>query len=405
MTAAGLAVVNVDPAKIYGGAKDGNEAFTKDRPRLVNMIAYLERKAQEMKIARDEAKEEELRKRTGEGMLEDFLLTVTDKEACTFKPIKTGITDIDWALEGGFIRKTLVTLGAPPAMGKTCFAQWILENIATSGNDVLYLNLEMDRAQLIARSLSRIIWKNDKLDYSTLDILRGYEWKEDQREAITRAAEIYKKEIAPHFIYNPDGVDNTIDSILACMEEETGRIEAQGKQAPIICIDYLQLIDSGERDAVEGMKSIIFKLKDFAKRKNTIIFLIVANNRASNKAGTVEMESGRDTSAIEYSGDLMLGISYTAIEDRRTYTYTEEKNGKKKEITAEYDLDTIRRLKREAREAGREIPAVCNELSLKVLKNRFGEDERRANLIFDGKHNTFKMRDWTTCKEDLPFND
>ena len=99
------------------------------------------------------------------------------------------------------------------------------------------------------------------------------------------------------------------------------------------------------------------------------------------------MESGRDTSTIEYSGDLMLGLSYTAIEDRRKYEYGEDKNGNPR--YAEYDLETIRRLKKEAYEAGRDIPAVCNELSLKVLKNRFGEAERQASLIFDGKHSTF----------------
>ena len=392
MKAAGLEVLSIDPAKIYGEAKDGNEAFTKDPERLGKVIAYLQGKAQEMKAGRDEEREAELRKRTGEGMLEDFLLSVTDKEARTFEPIETGIKDIDRALEGGFIRKTLVTLGAPPAMGKTALAQWIFENIAQAGHDVLYINLEMSREQLLARSLSRIAWKYEKKDFSALEVLRGYAWTDEQREAITQAAARYKADIAPHFIYNPEGVTNGIDSILTAMETETARLKAQGKPAPLICIDYLQLVDSGERDAIEGMKGVIFKLKDFAKRENTVVFVIIANNRASNKSGTVEMESGRDTSAIEYSGDFMLGLAYTAIEDRREYEYTyEDKNGNEKTGKAPYDLETIRRLKKEAYEEGRDIPAVCNEVSLKVLKSRFTEAERRANLIFDGKHSTFNQ--------------
>ena len=387
MTAAGLAVLSLDPAKIYREVKDANEALVKDPERLGKVIAYLEGKAQEMKQARDEEKAEELKKRTGEAMLESFLLSVTDKEARTFEPIKTGITTIDKALEGGFIRKTLVTLGAPPAMGKTALAQWIFENVATSGQDVLYINLEMSREQLLARSLSRIAWKYDKKDFSALEVLRGYAWTEDQRQAITKAADIYKRDIAGHFIYNPDGVTNNINSILSAMEAETIRIKAQGKPEPLICIDYLQLIDSGERDAIEGMKGVIFKLKDFAKRNNTVVFVIIANNRASNKSGTVEMESGRDTSTIEYSGDAMLGMSYAAIEDRRKYECGEDKNGNPR--YTEYDLETIRRLKKEAFKAGKPIPSVCCEISLKVLKNRFGEAERQATLIFDGKHSTF----------------
>lgn len=386
MVEAGLSVLNFDPKQIYGDAKDGNEAFTKNPERLGKVVAWLEGKAQEIKASLDAEREAELRKRTGEGMLEDFLLTVSKRD---FEPIATGISDLDRALQGGFIRKTLVLLGAPPAMGKTALAQWIFENIAKAGQDVLYINLEMSREQLLARSLSRLVWRNEKKDVSSLDVLRGYEWDDEIRNAVFLAAGSYKRDIAGHFIYNPDGVTNHVDSILKAMEDEATRIKEQGRPTPLVCIDYLQLIDSGERDAIEGLKGVIFKLKDFAKRENTVVFVIMANNRASNRSGVVEMESGRDTSAIEYSGDVMLGLSYTAIEDRRKYVSGTDKNGNPKyEI---YDLEAIRRLKKDAYEAREPVPSVCNEISLKVLKNRFGESERRVNLLFDGKHSTFSL--------------
>lgn len=397
MKEAGIIVLNMDPATIYDSCKDANEAFSSAPDRLCKMVDYLQSTAREIKTEKEEEKAAEIKNRTGEGMLDNFFLTVTNSENRTFEPIPTGIKDIDRALEGGFIRGTLVTLGAPPAMGKTALAQWIFENIAASGQDVLYINLEMSREQLLARSISRLAWKYEKKDYSTLDILRGYKWTEEQREIITKAANIYKRDIAAHFIYNPDGVTNGIESILKAMESETARIKAQGRPEPIICIDYLQLIDSGERDAVEGMKSVIFKLKDFAKRNNTVLFVIIANNRASNKSGTVEMESGRDTSAIEYSGDLMLGLAYTAIEDKRTYEAGSDKKGDP--IYKEYDLEKIRQLKKEAYEKNQEIPPVCNEISLKVLKSRFTESERRAKLIFDGKHSTFNQVELTYTSE------
>lgn len=395
MQAAGLDFINKDPAEIYGKAKDGNEAFTSDPERLGKVIASIEAQAKEIKAIRDEERAEELRKRTGTAMLEDFLLSVTDKEARTFEPIRTGIKDIDRALEGGFVRRILVTLSGAPGMGKTAASQWIFENIAAAGTDVLYINLEMDRAQLLARSISRIAWKYDKKDFSALEVLRGYSWTNEQREVITKAAEIYKRDIAPHFIYNPEGTTNRIDSILSVMEAETARIQAQGKPAPLVCIDYLQLIDTGNRDAVEGLKSAIKRLKDFAIDNNTVVLLITANNRTSNKSGVSDMESGRDTSAIEYSADIMLGLSYTAIEDHRKYTYEYTgKDGEKKEAQAEFDLDTIRRLKREARDEGKPVPTVCNEISLKVMKSRFSEDEHRVNLLFDGKHATFTLTEW-----------
>lgn len=404
MEAAGLRVMSLKTGTFYGGAKDGNEAFRTDPEALGRMIASVEARAREIKQELDIEREKDLRKRTGAGMLEDFLATVTQKR--DFEPIPTGISDIDRALQGGFIRKTLVMLGAAPGMGKTALAQWIFENMATAGHDVLYINMEMSREQLLARSLSRIAWKYDKVDITALEVMRGYAWTDAQREAITEAAGRYRAEVAVHFVYNPDGVTNDIDSILQVMEAETMRIKAQGRPAPLVCIDYLQLVDAKERDPVEGLKTVLFKLKDFAKRENTVVFTITANNRASNKAGTVDLESGRDTSTLEYTADLFLGLSYTAIEDRRKGTFRyEDEDGNEREITKEYDLEMIRRLKREALDAGKDVPSVCNEISLKVLKNRFGDSEHRANLIFDGKHSTFNLKQWKWERVPTPQRD
>ena len=382
LQAAGLFGLTLDPAKLYGEAKDANEAFVKDPAKLGRLVAMVEAKAQEEKDARDERRAAELYARTGEGMLDSFFLQVQTRD---FEPIPTGITDIDRATAGGFTRKTLVLLSGAPGLGKTALAQHITENIAKAGRDVLFINLEMDRNQLLARSLARIAWTEEKADISPLEVLRGYSWTTEQAEALKRAGEAYKRDIAPRFVYNPDGVTNALDSIFSVMEAETIRIKAQGRPAPIVCIDYLQLIDAGERDAIEGLKRTIYQLKAFAKANNTVVIAISATNRASNKAGTVDLESGRDTSAVEYSGDMMLGLSYTALEDRRKFT--PEDGGKE----TEYTIDDLRRLRREAYDRGENPPSVCNEISLKILKNRFGEPERRAKLIFDGRHNLYTM--------------
>ena len=316
--------------------------------------------------------------------LQDFVIQVSASR--DFEPIKTGINTIDKAIGGGLIRKTLVMLGSAPGMGKTALAQWICENMARDGHNVLYLNLEMDRAQLLARSISRIAYSRLGHDLSVLDIMRAYDMTDEQEKVFDDAIRIYRREISKNFRYNPEGVTNHIDSIIDCMNESI-RFAKYSDKAPIVCIDYLQLIDSGERDAVEGMKQVIYKLKSFAKENDTIVFVIMANNRSSNRAGIAELESGRDTSAIEYSGDLIFGLTYTAIDDRRQYQDGTDRNGNPKMF--DYDIDTIRRLKKEAFDNGDDIPRVCQELSLKVLKNRFVDSERTARLIFDGKHARF----------------
>lgn len=383
MQAAGLAVLNADPAKVYGGAKDANEAFVADPARLEKIVAQITAKALELKDQADESREEDLAKRTGAGMIDNFLLSV---KARTYEPIPTGFSDLDKALEGGFLRGCLVTLGAGPGMGKTAICQAIFENLAAAGHDCIFCNLEMSTEQLLARSISRIVWQSDGLDVSALEVLRGYQWTDEQADAIRRAAEKYRAEIAPHIALNPAGGTNDKTELLSAIENETRRIKAQGKPAPLICADYLQLISTGERDAIEGLKRVTFELKDFAKRENTVVFVIIATNRESNKSGLIELESGRDSSVLEYSGDIMMGLSYKAIADGTS------------------DIETIRRTRNEAHEKGAPLPAICTEVSLRVLKNRFGAAGRRANFIFDGKHSTFRQLEeaWTPCRKN-PF--
>lgn len=386
MQAAGLAG-NALKAAFYGEAKDGNEAFVKDPEALGRKIALIEAGAKQLKKDRDERRRAELEKRTGAGMLQSFLKEVKTRQ---FEPIPTGIIDIDRATEGGFTRRTLVLISGAPGLGKTALAQLIAENMAKAGRDCLFLNLEMDRNQLVARSISRNAWTEEKADISPLKALRGYEWTEEQAGQIDRALARFEAETAERLIYNPDELTNEMDNILQVMEAETARIKAAGRAEPIIILDYINLVDTGERDATEGLKKVIYTLKDFAKKHNTVVVGITATNRASNKAGTVEMESGRDTSAVEYSGDLMLGISFAAIEEGRKFD-TGETDKKGNPIQAEYTLDDLRRLRREAYDRDETPPSVCNEISLRVLKNRFGEPERRARLYFDGRHNNYTM--------------
>ena len=96
-------------------------------------------------------------------------------------------------------------------------------------------------------------------------------------------------------------------------------------------------------------------------------------------------------------------MTYTAIDDRETYTRQEpNKSGGFTEKTYVYDLERIRHERREAYDNGRPVPKVCRRLSLKVNKNRFGEQGRAAKLVFDGKHNTFTEPAAFTVSEEVP---
>lgn len=384
--------------RFYNGYKDANEAYLKSPQYLHDQIMVFTQKALEVSQAVQEARKEQESACTGAEMLADFYYRVT--ETCDYEEVPTGIKEVDEALEGGFTRKTLVMLGAAPAMGKTTLAQAILENMAMQGHDVLYINLEMERDHLLAKSISRLCWKTSSVDISSKRILQAYKMKNDPSlwNPFLCAINQYHDSIAPHFIYNPDslmgttGIKHDIDSILRSAREETVRLKALGRNAPIICIDYLQLIAT-TGDSIEGLKQAIDALKMFAIENNTIIIVITANNRASNNTGITTLESGRDTSAIEYSGDYVLGMSYAAVEDERTITYTFS-NGKtittgtqKEPLT----LPLLRRIIQDAQDYGKPIPDYCKEISLRVLKTRFGQPQRSVRMRLDGRHSIFEI--------------
>ena len=382
----GLAALNLRSirADICNGAKDPNEALNKDTTAFYLAVSEAKEAADAIREAPAEDPEpEEPPRMTGAEMLDSFLEATQSRQ---YEPIPTGITPLDKALQGGFVRQMLVTLGAAPGMGKTALAQWILEHMAEAGHTVLYINLEMSREQLLARSISRIAYTKQRANIGALEVLRGYAWSEKQRETVRAAAEYYKQHIADRFTYETPEGGAGLPEILEAMNAEAERAAKEDRPAPLVCIDYLQIIDFGRQEAAEGIKSALRAFKAYAIENNTMVLLIVANNRASNASGAAELESGRDTSALEYSGDIVLGLTYTAIDDREKYII-QERN--KSEKTYVYDLERIRHERREAYDNGRPVPEVCRRLSLKVNKNRFGEQGRAAKLVFDGKHNTF----------------
>lgn len=385
----GLACIGVDGAELYGECKDANELLVRDPDRLRNVLMGYVAKAEGLKASADEDRLWERARRTGTGMMIDFMRKVQSRD---YEPMPTGIHGIDRALSGGLIRKTLVLLGAAPGAGKTCLAQQIFETLAASGQSVLFVNLEMSREQLLARSLSRVC-HHDGHDVSPLDILRGYQWTPEQSDAINTAAMEYVDTVGENFVYNPDGTTAELDAILAVMEDEAIRLKAEGRRAPLVVLDYLQLVQGGDReDDVATMKRAIKSFKDYAIRNDTVVFAIHATNRESNKSGQVNQWSGRDTSAIEYSGDLMLALTYTGIEegwkvdgDGQIVTGASDPDEDAMLVT----LPLIERLRKEAYREGRETPDVCKLMTLKVLKNRFGENSRSTELYFDGEHATF----------------
>lgn len=359
--------------------KDPNDVLQRSGAEaLRTAIAETIEETRHARAAAAQEADAERQQRTGAGMVDSFLEAIQTRK---YEPLPTCIGDIDRAIGGGFIRQQLILLGAAPGAGKTALAQWIFEGFARRGTDCVYLNLEMSREQVLARSFARIAAKNGT-KIRTTDILQGYKWTDTQRTAIMEAAEEYKQTIAPHMIYNPDGVSANLDVILNYIEKEAQRAEKAGTAAPLCVLDYLQLVGGEPReDATAVIKRAVAGLKDYAVRHNTVVFVIIAHNRESNRTGNITMEAGRDTSALEYSADLQLALTYTKCLKR-------DDNLKPK---APEDLTEEEK----------------RFVTMKVTKGRFGGAGRFADLHFNGETMTYSQlaTDFIEVNEPTPFDD
>lgn len=292
-----------------------------------------------------------------------------------YKPLETGMPAFDRLLGGGILRQSLVILTAAPGTGKTALASQVFEEMAKQGADVIFLNLEMSREQLFARSVSRICYKQGHKGISAADVLKGYSWDGTRRGFIQDAADEYRRTIAERMQYNPEGTGTTLDSIMNVLNAAGEAAKQADKPAPVCVLDYLHLITTDKREEqAEILKKAVAALKGYAIRYDTFVFAISANNRAANASGIVSLDSGRDTSAIEYSADYQLSLNYAALANRR-----KKDNG---EYYKTSNPDDMAELQRGDANGNR-------EMIVQVLKNRLNAPGGKLYLSFNPAASVF----------------
>ena len=102
----------------------------------------------------------------------------------------------------------------------------------------------------------------------------------------------------------------------------------------------------------------------------------MAHGRATNESGEVKQEAGRDTSAIEYSADVLLSLNYTNQEGK---------------VLETKELKDMREKLSDLLSNGRkdEAARLASGRKLTVTKNRFGQERSSCNLFFFGEHSKF----------------
>lgn len=318
------------------------------------------------------------------GYVGQFLETIQSE---AYKPYKTDLTFFDNLLDGGVIRQTLLLLLAAPATGKTTLCQQIAESMARHGKPVIYLNLEMSWQQMIAKTISSRLARK-KITMSTLDVLQGYRWTDEQRAAVTNELQEYNETIEPFLHYNPRGIGSDLDRIKSYLQEIGEQAKAEGREAPVVVLDYLHLISSSKPgiDNQELIKQTVEALKQYAIRFNTFVIAISAVRRLGGQS-QITLDSGRDSSNIEYTADYQLSLNYYAIDKGEVKSTNEEAVGELKK-------------------------QKYRKMLIRVLKSRFCTNGQACTVYFNPVENTFYSEDEYRAFSDFeevddapPFND
>ena len=309
-----------------GAVKDPNEMLVK------NKEAFTARVEDAIKNARDD-KEKYLETST-DNYIQDFLNGIAD--SVNTPSISTGFPILDKSLDGGFY-EGLYIVGAISSLGKTTLVTQIADQVASKGHDVLIFSLEMARAEIMAKSISRHTvmevlqtggeMKNAKTVRGITAGNRYEKYSNTERELIKNAVQTYSG-YAKH-IYITEGVgDLGVNQIRATVEKHT----RYTGNTPLVIVDYLQILAPANERATDKQNTdkAVMELKRISRDFKTPVIGISSFNR-DNYNNAVSMQAFKESGAIEYSSDILIGLQLKGA-GQKDFDATEAKSKSPREI-------------------------------------------------------------------------
>lgn len=341
-----------------GQYKDANEALQRDREALT--IAVEE--AEHLQDEEAQAQKEAYLKNSTAHYLQSFVNGIADSVDTPYIP--TGFKKLDSVLDGG-LYEGLYIVGAISSLGKTTIITQIADQIAQAGTDVLIFSLEMARAEIMAKSISRHTLqsvlatggdiRNAKTARGITTGKRYIDYSQTERDLINSSIMEYSK--YAQNIYISEGVgDIGAEQIRETVQKH---ILFTGK-TPVVIIDYLQILAPYSERATDKQNTdkAVMELKRISRDYKTPVIGISSFNRANYKEA-VTMEAFKESGAIEYSSDILIGLQLKGA--------------------GEKDFD--------ANEAKRKDP---REIELVILKNRNGRTGDSLSFNFYPLFNYFE---------------
>lgn len=289
-----------------GKYKDANEALQKDREALRAAVE----EAEHLQDEAEQARREYLKNSTAH-YIQGFIDGIAD--GVNTPCISTCFPALDSALDGG-LYEGLYVVGAISSLGKTTFVLQMADQIAQSGHYILIFSLEMARAELMAKSISRHTLLNvlaEGGDMRNAKTARGitsgkrYEnYNEAEQGLIKKSITDYSK--YADRIYISEGIGDI--GAEQVRETVAKHILFTGK-TPVVIVDYVQILAPADIRGTDkqNMDKAVLELKRISRDFKIPVICISSLNRA-NYNTPISFEAFKESGGLEYGSDVVIGL-------------------------------------------------------------------------------------------------
>lgn len=375
----------------YTGPKKKNEPVIHESKQIPNPVeSQAEKEVESMDLSKktlndltpaqinaltEEQQKELYLKTNAKSYVQNFIDGVT--ASIDTPAIPTGFDKTDSILDGG-LYEGLYIIGAISSLGKTTVSMQIADQIAQQGQDVIIFSLEMARSEIMAKSISRLSLLRtletglpDSYAKTARGITAGKrytKYSNDEKRLIADSIKDYE-EFADH-LYIHEGI-GTIG--VEQVRQTVARHKQHTGNTPVVIIDYIQILAPYDIRATDKQNtdSAVLELKRLSRDYKTPVIGISSFNRENYKK-PVTMASFKESGAIEYSSDVLIGLQFT----KQREVDEHNKNKKANEPAQVIDADE-------------EKAKDPRKIELKILKQRNGETGGSVDFDYHPKFNYF----------------
>lgn len=335
-------------------SKDPNEMLVTNKGEFKKMV--------EEAINKTKSVEEKYAELKTNNFIKPFVEGIKDSVNTPY--IKTNFTKLDDLLDGG-LYEGLYCVVAISSLGKTTLVTQIADQIAQQGVDVLIFSLEMARFEIMSKSISRHTIKEvleTGGDVGIAKTARGITTGSRYAKYSLAEKELIKKAISNYNFYSKniiivEGIGNVNVNYI----RKTVQIHMNCfGSTPVVIIDYLKILaplNERATDKQNNDKSVL-ELKRISRDFKIPVIAISSFNRENYKT-SVSMQSFKESGAIEYSSDVLIGLQLKGLGEEG------------------FDID----------EAKSKEP---RDIELVILKNQNGKTGLKMELKYYPQFNFFK---------------